>query len=104
MANKEHIYQFAVSIDEEAIVNRIVNNLEKEMKNEIKKQVESVMRDRWGDPKQWVKDCIAANYDKDKDTIVENTSKLLVEKLYRTKAVKEMIKRVEGEVLNDGSV
>ncbi len=97
MANKEHIYQFAVSLDEDFIVRQMVNNLEKEMKDQTRKNIEETMFNRWGDTRQWIKDILTLWLNENKETILDKTAALLVEKLYRTKAVKEMVARIGQE-------
>lgn len=93
----EHILQFAINIDDDAIVKRIQENAEKtitkELKSEIGKNIFAT--DYYGRPTDRLSDWSASfikefleNY---KDQIIEATGNALAEKLMKTKAVKEMV-------------
>lgn len=97
----EHFLQFAVNIDDDTIVKRIQENAEKtitkELKTEIGKNIFST--DYYGRPtdrlSEWSASFIEVFLEKYKDQIIEAAANALAEKLLRTKAVKEMVGRLD---------
>ena len=87
----EHIVQFAVSIDDNAITARVSENAEKEIIKDLKQQVanklfESRYYRRNVDPKndplsEFAKEIVYAFLEENKNVIIENASKMLAEKL-----------------------
>lgn len=99
--NREHLIQVAFSIDEDRIVQSMESQLRKKMSDNVEEQVKKALfGDRWSNyngvcetvMKEWLND--------NKEDVVNRAAEVLVERLYRTKAVKEMIK----EVKENGSV
>lgn len=94
----EHIVQFAIGIDDDAIVNRIKEHAEKNITNEIKQEVMKLMFEynSWsgklsGVPTEWTKEVIESFLNDHKNEIIQCAGNILAEKLLRTKAVKEMV-------------
>lgn len=93
----EHIVQFAIGIDDEAITNKINETAERQIIAQIKKDVEGVLfsKDLYSEiidksnPKGWliaeVKNVIAVN----KDLIIDKAVRELAKNMMKTKAVKE---------------
>lgn len=93
----EHIVQFAIGIDDEAITNKINETAERQIIAQIKKDVEGVLFSKAlysesidkGNPKGWliaeVQNIIAAN----KDLIIDKAVQELAKNMMKTKAVKE---------------
>lgn len=102
--NREHLIQVAFSIDEDRIVQSMSDQLRKKLEIEIEKHVKNELYgDTWGytglirdELQEWLKE--------NKEEVLDRTASLLVEKLWRTKAVKDMVKTVGEEVKDDGSV
>jgi hypothetical protein len=100
----EHIVQFAIGIDDNAIVKRIEENAEKQIIQEIQGRVEKCIfsTDYYGKPENRLK-YTAENIFKDwleshKDEIIERATAILVSNMMKTKAVKTAINNVlEGE-------
>lgn len=100
----EHIVQFAIGIDDDAIVKRVVENAEKNITNDIKQEVTKLMFGfnswsgrRLDDPTEWTRMQIQSFLNEHKDEIVQCAGNILAEKLLRTKAVKEMVGRLTEE-------
>ena len=95
----EHIVQFAIRIDDEAITKKINETAEQKIVAQIKKDVEGVLFNKArysenvdkGDPKTWlieeVQNVITAN----KDLIIDKAVQELAKNMMQTKAVKEAI-------------
>ncbi len=106
--NREHVVQVGFSFDEDKIIDSMCKSLEKKLSNEIEDSVRKKFfrgNDCWGNDipsqasavmKVWLND--------HKDEVIQETASMLVEKLWRTKAVKDMVKAVGEEVKDDGSV
>lgn len=96
----EHILQFGVSIDDEAIVKSIIKNADKQiiedLNKEVKKSFFETERDWYGkenikDVQDWVKVRLDAFLAEHKDDIIKIASDKLADKLSRSKYVKEAI-------------
>lgn len=106
--NREHVVQVGFSFDEDKIIDTMCKSLEKKLSNEIEEGVRRDFfkrTDYWGNnvPSQasqvmkvWLND--------HQDEVIQETASMLVEKLWRTKAVKDMVKAVGEEVKEYGSV
>jgi hypothetical protein len=100
----EHIVQFAIGIDDEAITERIQENAEKIITQNIQQKVErSIFKfDYRGRAENRLNDAaetVLTNWlESHKDEIIKLASKALADKMIRTKAVKTAI---DG-VLKDG--
>lgn len=101
----EHIVQFAISIDDEAITKRIQENAEKIITQKIQQNVEKCIF-----LKDYRENVLGLNYaaekifiiwlDSHKDEIIQSASKALADKMIKTKVVKEAINNVvEGKEL-----
>lgn len=103
----EHIVQFAIGIDDNAIKNRITDNAEKQITASIQKDVERVIfYGGWNtgkvdknSPKEWVKDIVKNVIEANKDQIIEAAVVELAKNMAKTKAVKEAI----AKVVEDGT-
>ena len=102
----EHIVQFAIGIDDEAIRNRVTESAEKQITESIKKDVErAIFFKGWNSPsvdknkpKEWVKDMVKEVIEANKDQIIEAAVAELAKNMAKTKAVKEaMAKVVEND-------
>ena len=98
----EHIVQFAIGIDDEAIKNRITDTAEKQITESIQKDVEETIFDHgWrsgeidkNSPRNWVKDMVKNVIEANKDQIIEAAVVELAKNMAKTKAVKEAIAKV----------
>lgn len=99
MANRQHIIEVGVCIDEDTIVNTMVDSLSKKLSDEVEKGVKKTLFD---DGSYW-HDGISARarevlylwMDDNKEELLDRTSKILADKLSRTKAAKELIAKIE---------
>lgn len=101
----EHIVQFAIGIDDEAIKKKIEESAEKQIIDRFYKDfVDSVSIDWHGDLKNntclnngfrsMARQAVETVIDEYKNTIIEETAKILADRLLKTKAAKEMLKTV----------
>ena len=103
----EHIVQFAIGIDDEAIKNRITDTAEKQITESIQKDVEETIFDHgWrseevdkNSPRNWVKDMVKNVIEANKDQIIKGATEELARNMAKTKAVKEAI----AKVVKDGT-
>lgn len=94
----EHILQFAVSIDDEAIKKRVMKGAEEQI---IKQLSDSVAKELFGADwlgrpnrdgvSDWVHDKVGEFLTAHKDEIVAETVKTLAEKLAQSKAMKDAL-------------
>ena len=92
----EHIVQFAIGIDDEAIRKRIEQTAEKQIIDSIREDIS----DRIFRETTWAKDSVLQNWVKDivveailehKDDIIKSAAMDLCEYMKRTKAVREAV-------------
>lgn len=97
----EHIVQFAIGIDDEAIRQRVINcgyddvvkQLMIEAKREMRVDSRYYSRDSW---KDIVNDALHDYFDENKDLIINLAAEKLADSYKRTKAFKEtMTKKTE---------
>lgn len=100
----EHIVQFAIGIDDEAIAKRIQENAEKIIIQKIQQNVEKCIftTDYYGNSKNRLNataETMFLNWlDSHKEEIIQLASKALADKMVKTKAVKAAIENVlEGD-------
>ena len=108
----EHIVQFGIGIDDEAIRKIVMEKAEKSILNDLKKQIRTdidnqifVIDNGWyGNENRrvglqdWVKDLVVKLLEDHKTEIIERTSERLADKMSRTKAFKEaMTEKVREE-------
>jgi hypothetical protein len=99
----EHIVQFAIGIDDNAIVKRIEENAEKTITEELKKKVASRIfqngyRGEFEGALTVYAETLVEKWFKDHKTeIIECAGKHLAERLVKTKAVKEMVEGLKNE-------
>ena len=101
----EHIVQFGIGIDDEAIRKRVVNTAEKVIIEDLKKQVACILFETKGWSKEpdtsavswWTQVQFNSFLSENKDAIIEAAGKHLADKLSRTKAVKDMVERIGEE-------
>ena len=94
----EHIVQFCIGIDDECIREAIESKAEKEIMDELKAAaMRAVFKyDEWRRqptrcPTEFFAEKVDAFLDKNRDELLRLAANRLVEKLVRTKAVKDMI-------------
>jgi hypothetical protein len=101
----EHIVQFAIGIDDEAITKRIQENAEKIITQKIQQDVErcSFETDYYGNATNRLKYAAETMFkdwlESHKDEIINRAVEVLVSNMMKTKAVKTAINNVlEGDV------
>ena len=92
----EHIVQFAIGIDDEAIRKRIEASAENQIIDSIKSDVTDQIfrKSNWKNETQlhsWVKDIVVEAILEHKDDIIKSAAMELCEYMKRTKAVKEAV-------------
>ena len=101
----EHILQFAIAIDDDAIVKRIEENAEKSIIKDLRDKVGKIMfgtnaytgREREA-LCRWAEELFLKYLEDHKAEIIELSAKYLAEKLTKTKAVREAVQDVLAEV------
>ena len=96
----EHIVQFGITVDDDAIKNLIVNKASETVVKEVKRELgvdnkyfsNSVVT-------KMVSDEVQNQFNLHKEEIIEATAKALAEKLIKTKLVKERVSKVLDNVL-----
>ena len=92
----EHIVQFAIGIDDEAIRKRIEASAEKQIVDSIKEDISDMIfhKNRWNDEKclqSWVRAIVIEAVMEHKDDIIREAASQLCEYMKRTKAVREAV-------------
>ena len=97
----EHIVQFAIGIDDDAIIKRIEENAEKTITKELRDKVGEIMfgTNPYSGKEldaitRWTEGLFVKYLEDHKAEIIELTAKYLAEKLMKTKAVREMTQDV----------
>ena len=99
----EHIVQFGIGIDDEAIRKIVMEKAEKSILDDMKKQIRTdidnqifvIDRGRYGNDckrvglQDWVNDLVVKLLEDHKTEIIERASEKLADKMSRTKAFKE---------------
>lgn len=103
----EHILQFGVNIDDDAIVKTVTKNVEAqvmgELKSRIKESVDSVMYYRgygrnFDNMMPWVRDEFVNFLENNKSEIISQACDKLVSNLSRTKMVREAVNNALKEL------
>ena len=98
----EHIVQFAIGIDDNAIVKRVSENAEREIINDLKQQVVNRIfesrsyynknADHKTDPLSYfARELVTSVIEENRDAIIEKASKYLADKIANTKKGKEIL-------------
>lgn len=96
----EHIVQFGITVDDDAIKNLIVNKASETVINEIKRELG--VNDRYYSDNvvnKMVSNEVQNQFNLHKEEIIEATAKVLAEKLIKTKLVRERVSNVLDNVL-----
>ena len=109
----EHIVQFGIGIDDEAIRKIIMEKAEKSIVEDLKKQIRTdidnqifVIDRGWCGKDErkiglqdWVNDLVTKTLEDNKKQIIEMASEKLADKMSRTKVIKEaMAEKVREEI------
>ena len=96
----EHIVQFGITVDDDAIKNLIVNKASETVVKEVKRElgVDNKYFSN-GVVTKMVSDEVQNQFKLHKEEIIEATAKVLAEKLIKTKLVKERVSKVLDNVL-----
>lgn len=103
----EHIIQMAISVEDEKIVKRIEENAESQIIKTLSEKVENVIFEKrgWYGNKEKdytpLKNMVSEQVEKilwgNKDLILSEASKILAEKLARSKAGKEILQKLKED-------
>ena len=100
--NREHVVQVGFSFDEDKIIDSMCKSLEKKLADEIEAGVRKNFfkkDDYWGNSiPDRASAVMKAWFNDHQDEVIQETASMLVEKLWKTKAVKDMVKAVGEEV------
>ena len=100
--NREHVVQVGFSFDEDKIIDSMCKSLEKKLADEIEAGVRKNFfkkDDYWGNSVPAMASEVMKSWlNENKDEVIQETASMLVEKLWKTKAVKDMVKAVGEEV------
>ena len=111
----EHIVQFAIGIDDDAIVNRVTQYAENQLIGEIKKEVHSNIEheifefDRsWYSDKNkktglqdWVEKLVNDLLEQNKEQIIEMAAVKLADKMSRSKIIRETMTERFVDIMDD---
>lgn len=100
----EHIVQFAIGIDDAAIVKNVAEHAEKEIITDLKQQVTNQLFQAYyyrqnADPEkdplsEFSKDIILGSFEEHKDVIIQKAAEILADKLARSKAGKAIFENL----------
>ena len=97
----EHIVQFAISIDDRTIEDRIKKSAEKQIIDAIQKKVEDELFEiHYGHRvgcADWVKRKVDDFLENNRNEILDRAAAQLAERLLRSKAGKDLLRKVEEE-------
>ena len=102
----EHIVQFGIGIDDDAIIRELersaVKNIEKDIKQELINKLFDPPRYKHADPQRdalsdWTKSIIETCINEHKTEIIDKAAKYLADSMRRTKAVKEAITQMNKQ-------
>lgn len=101
----EHLIQMAISVEDEKIVKRVEETAEKQIIEMLTDRVENVISEKHGwygkterdytPLKNMVSEQITKILDENKDLIIAESSKILADKLARSKAGKEVLQGIK---------
>ena len=101
----EHIIQFAIGIDDDAIAKKIEENAEKNITKDLRDKVGEILfgYNKWTGKEAdaitgWTESLFMRYLEDHKTEIIELAAKCLAEKLAKTKAVREATQEVVKEV------
>lgn len=104
----EHIVQFAIGIDDDAIVKKVSENAEKEIIKELKQDVankifEAYYWNKNADPKtdrlsNFSEHIVLSFLEENKEDIITKAAALLADRLARTKKGKEILNNLEAYI------
>lgn len=94
----EHVVQIGIGIDDEAIKDSIVKNIERTILGEVKDDINKTLFIDYGyynrGPSKFLETQIEEFLEKNRDDILEMAAEKLADKLSRTKKAKEMLSEV----------
>lgn len=97
----EHIVQFAISVDDNAIKQRIENNVEREVIKNITRDIKDAISNGYyyRNEKEALRNMVAERIDvfitNEKETILKMASEILADRLFRSKKGKELLAQFE---------
>lgn len=93
----EHIVQFGVTIDDDAIKRKV----EDSCVEDVKKKMMSCFFDNYSNPKFETEEIIRSWLDNHKDKVIERAAEIIVEKMYKSTKIRQSIIEKCGEEVND---
>lgn len=100
----EHVVQIGIGIDDEAIKDSIVKNIEKTILGEVKDDIKKTLFNDYGyynrGPSKFLTAQIEEFLEENRDDILEMAAEKLADKLSRTKKAKEVVNEVLDKINN----
>ena len=97
----EHILQFAISIDDEAIKSRIEESALKQLSKDLSKETKNKIMDTWGSLQWKIEELIKECVNQYKDEILESAVRSVSDSIKRSKKYREALAQVTEEIKND---
>lgn len=94
----EHILQFGVNIDDDAIRKTVEAKVTTEIKSEIKRSVRNKLINTWGDFTPNMRDIIREVVEEYKDEIISRASEDVANSMKRSKKYKEALASIVEEI------
>lgn len=100
----QHIINFAIDIEDERIQQMVEKNAEKQIINTITKEIEDIIYHKsyyGGKSNEPLRNMVLNEIDvllkENKDVILSEASRILADKLFRSKAGKALLEELKGE-------
>lgn len=94
----EHILQFGINIDDDAIIKAVENRVTDEAKTEIKQSVKDKLFNTWGDLTYTTREIIKEVLDEYKEEIISRASEDVANSMKRSKKYKEALASIVEEM------
>ena len=92
----EHIVQFAINIDDDAIRRYIMANATKQIMSNIEKELKDYIIPKYGTG--LADSAVNGFFEQNKEEIIERTVKSLSDRIYRRKALKDAVNSIDQEI------
>lgn len=94
----EHIVQFGISIDDEAIRQSVEQSAKNKVVSELKSEIKSKLITSWGDLSPIAKDIITEVLEDNKDEILQKASAMVADSMKRSKKYREALSKIVEDI------
>ena len=94
----EHILQFGINIDDDAIIKAVENRVTNEVKTEIKQRVKDKLFNSWGDFTPNMRNILREVLTDYKEEIISRASEEVANSMKRSKKYKEALASIVEEM------